>query len=365
MIELEKYPTKRYTVFLLMIMLSILIAGCSIPNMSLGQGNRPFVKPISLVASGYYATPTATPFLPLDPTPTFVPTELPTFVPSPIPTNELVPDDEPVPDEEPVPVKEKEPVEAQVQTGKQIKVLVLGSDQRQGEVGFRTDTIILLNFDIDKKKVSMVSFPRDLYVQIPGYSYQRINTAMFYGGFDTLAQTLKQNFGVNPTYYVLVNFQAFEKIIDTLGGIDVEVGQDFSDRYKSNSNKKIPAGMVHMDSTMALWYARSRETSNDFDRARRQQEVLHAIGKKLVKVETVEHAKDLYKIMSKNITTNLTWQDIKPFIPLMFQIRETTQVHRYVIGPGQVYDWITPGGAMVLIPRPDQINILIKEALGN
>ncbi len=351
--EINKFRTKFFIDFLLITILSVLVAGCNIPALSLSQHKSAIGKPLALVASGYEKTPTATPFLPLVPTLTFIPTEMPTLVPSPIPTDE------------PDPLKENEPKGERIQNTNQIKLLVMGSDQRLGDVGFRTDTILLVILDIDKKTVSMVSFPRDLYVQVPGYSYQRINTAMFYGGFDTIAQTLNLNFGVKPDYYILVNFQAFEKIIDTLGGIDVEVGQAFSDRYMTNKNKQIPTGTVHMDSSVALWYARSRQTSNDFDRARRQQEVLHAIGKRLIRVETIENAKDLYKILSENVMTNLTWSVIKPFIPLTLKIREPSQVKRFVVGPGEVYDWITPGGAMVLIPRPDQITLLLKEASGN
>jgi anionic cell wall polymer biosynthesis LytR-Cps2A-Psr (LCP) family protein len=187
---------------------------------------------------------------------------------------------------------------------------------------------------------------------------------MFYGGFETMAQTLKYNFGVQPEYYILVNFEAFEQIINTLGGLEVEVGRDFSDQYWDKTYKNIPAGTVHMDSHIALWYARTRTSSNDFDRARRQQEVLHAVGKRIISVDALENAKELYQIFIGNVTTNLTWSDIAPLIPLSIKVRDSSRVERYVIGSGEVYDWITPGGAMVLIPRQDQISLMLKEALG-
>ena len=351
--ETRKFLSLRRALIMLIIFLPAFFVGCSTPTFSLVHQKSAIGKPIKLVASGFDVTPTATPFLPVEPTPTFIPTAMPTLVPSPTPEKENEVRSENISNE-----KEN------IYNGKLLKLLVLGSDQRLGDVGFRTDMIILVILNMDKGTVSMVSFPRDLYVPIPGYSYQRINTAMFYGGFETIAQTFQSNFGIKPDYYILVNFQAFEKIIDTLGGIEVEVSQPFSDRYQTNRNKQIPAETVHMDSSLALWYARSRQTSNDFDRARRQQEVLHAIGKKLISLNTIEKAKDLYKILSENVTTNVSWTDIKPILPLAFKNQEPSQINRFVIGPGQVYDWITPGGAMVLIPRPDQIRLVIKEASG-
>lgn len=351
--ETRKFTKQRKLLFILILFIPVFFVSCSTPIFSLIQQKSAIGKPIKLVASGIDVSPTATPFLPMEPTPTFIPTAMPTLVPSPTPEKERGN------------TEENNPIEKDNHNnGNLLRLLVLGSDQRLGDVGFRTDTIILVILNLDKGTVSMVSFPRDLYIPIPGYSYQRINTAMFYGGFDTVAQTFQSNFGIKPDYYILVNFQAFEKIIDTLGGIDVEVSQPFSDRYQTNRNKKIPAETVHMDSSLALWYARSRQTSNDFDRARRQQEVLHAIGKKLISFNTIEKAKDLYKILNENVTTNVSWSDIKPILPLAFTIKEPSQVNRFVIGPGQVYDWITPGGAMVLIPRPDQISLVIREASG-
>ena len=352
MIVKQKILIKRVFLILINCFFSAIIFGCSIPTLSLNLQNLRIGKPIPLIASEFISSPTPTPFLPSNPTPTYIPTAMPTLVPTQVPKKEVSSSEENY---------SKETI---IKNENLVKLLILGSDQRLGDVGFRTDTIILVLLNTENKTASMVSFPRDLYVPIPGYSYQRINTAMFYGGFDTIALTLQSNFGLRPDYYILVNFQAFEKIIDTLGGVDVDVSQPFSDRYLTNKNKQIPVGTVHMDSSLALWYARSRQTSNDFDRARRQQEVLYAIGDRLISLETVEKAKDLYKILSENVTTNLKWSDIKPLLPTAFNIRKPSQVNRFVIGPGQVYDWITPGGAMVLIPRSDQISILLKEASG-
>jgi LCP family protein required for cell wall assembly len=111
----------------------------------------------------------------------------------------------------------------------QINILLLGSDQRPNDGGFRTDTIQLLTINPSAGSVKLTSFPRDLYVNIPGYTVQRINTAFGWGGFDALADTMEYNFGVRPEYYVLINFDAFMDGINSLGGVVVDVKRDFCD----------------------------------------------------------------------------------------------------------------------------------------
>jgi LCP family protein required for cell wall assembly len=357
------YSRKRFIKILLFaLIIAALLSSCNAPNFGIPDlgitnwnifgGDSGTGNPVAFFVDASGAAPTPTPFQPLNPTPTFIPTAMPTLEPTPTPAGD------------PNSGGDDGPVGRLVLPKNQINVLLLGSDQRISRGGFRTDTIILVSVNTDTKSVSMVSFPRDLYVLIPGWTHQRINTAMFHGGFELLAKTLDHNFGVNPKYYVLVNFSAFKKIIDSLGGIDVEVARTYTDEYWDKSYKTIPAGTVHMNASIALWYARARKASNDFDRARRQQEVLHAIAKRLLSLNTLENAKELYDIYSDNVYTNLTWSEVAPMIPLLVNFQDPSLINRYVIGPGEVYDWITTGGAMVLLPRYDKIHALLKEALG-
>jgi LCP family protein required for cell wall assembly len=320
--------------------------------LALLQGNSQSSTQNSVAVAQADASPTPTPFLPLEPTPTYFPTALPTLTATPTPKveddiNNIQPADElDIPDD-------------------QINILVLGSDQRINDGGYRTDAIILVSMNLDTKSVSMISFPRDLYLFTPGWTYERINTVMFHGGFDLISKTMQYNFGILPDYYVLVNFEAFQEIIDKLGGIEVEVASTFKDLYYDGNYKRIPAGTAHMNGATALWYARSRQTSNDFDRTRRQQEVLQAVAKRLISLDAIGNASALYDIYIANVTTNLTWTEITPLIPLAIHLTDVSKVQRYAIGPGEVYDWITPGGAMVLMPRQEKIIALLKEALSN
>src|SRR5512145_1810740 len=138
---------------------------------------------------------TATPFQPIPLTPTVAPP--PTATPEPEPTA--------APTEEP----------ANAETGEGIvNLLLLGSDARPGG-GFRTDVMMLVSINRSNASVSVVSFPRDLYVTIPGWMTNRLNTAFGVGGFDLMAATFEYNFGVRPSYYVMTNFDGFKSIIDT------------------------------------------------------------------------------------------------------------------------------------------------------
>ncbi len=301
------------------------------------------------------ATPTATPFQPVPPTPTYIPTAFPTPVPTATPA--------PAPSSPPV---QEGGVSAQPinHPQDQVNILLLGSDQRIGEIGFRTDTIVLLSINTRNKTASMVSFPRDLYVYIPGWTYQRINTAMYHGGFPLLAQTFEYNFGVRLDYHVLVGLNAFIETIDSLGGIDVHVGQTLSDHRTAFGYYTVKAGNVHMDGSTALWYVRSRYTTSDFDRTRRQQEVVQALASRLLSLDALEKGDELYDIYSKHVSSDMKWIDIAPLLPVAAQVGDPSNIQHYYIGPGQVIPWTTPGGAQVLLPQEYAVHAVLQQALG-
>jgi LCP family protein required for cell wall assembly len=349
---------KRLTWFFL---LPILILACVIPGVvgALPASNLPQIgqKTAALVTIPPDATATATPFLPVPPTPTYIPTPFPEALPTATPGEAKTP--------EPASKKKNVPAEPLPQLQEQINIMILGSDQRPGEIGFRTDTIILLNINPAKNTTSMVSFPRDLYVYIPGWTYQRINTAMYLGGFSLLAQTMEYNFGVKPDHYIMVGLDAFMETIDSLGGIDVRVAERLRDHRTGHGYYTVKPGQVHMDGETALWYVRARYTTNDFDRTRRQQEVIQALAFRLISVNALENADELYDIYSKYVTTDLKWKDLAPLVPVAVQISDPAKIQRYAVGPGEVIPWVTPGGAQVLLPNEAAIQSVLREAIDN
>ena len=338
-----------------LLVLIVFMTGCSTPA---AMGMPVAQAPVTATASPTYvlampnATATATPFQPIPPTPIVQPTDVITVAPTetatPTPQITLPPEGQPEQTLEPAP-------------GKQINILLLGTDARPGSSNFRTDTIILVTFNPDLARVNITSFPRDLYVTIPNWGTNRINTAWTFGGYKMLSNTFKHNFGITPDYYVLINFSAFKRVVDSLGGLDVNVGQPLAD-YRAGYWVNIPAGVVHMDADTVLWYVRSRKTSNDFARNRRQQEVLQAIFEKMLSMDAIRRAPEFFEIYKDNVKTDIGWMDVVSWLPLAAKMAEAPNIKQFYIGTKQVYDWITPEGAMVLLPNQQAVMQVIRKS---
>ncbi len=352
---------KSYRLLLVFFCLFFFLSGCTLPNLvylpSLAEEMVQGLPIEKAAAQSPNVTPSPTPFQPLPPTPVITPTEMPTLTPEPSATP-------PPPLETPSPTAFI-PAEAVGNLPKRVNILLLGSDRRPGGTLFRTDTIILVSIDTQKGMVHILSFPRDLYVYIPGWTQDRINVAWQHGGFDGLAATMQQNFGVRPSHYAMVNFRVFKRVVDDLGGLEVKVGQPLYDKYPGKGWITIPKGKVHMDADMALWYVRSRKTSNDFARNRRQQEVLLALFEKFISLDALTRAPEFYKAYKKGVITNLKFEDGLALLPIAAQVAlDRTRIKHYYITPEMAYDYITPGGAMVLLPNETAIRKLVKQVVG-
>lgn len=162
--------------------------------------------------------------------------------------------------------------------GELINIMLIGQDSRPGEGRQRSDTMILCSINPNTKEVSLVSFLRDLYVQLPGdYSANRLNTAYMLGGFELLKQTMRINFGITVDGCFGVDFGGFEKAIDIVGGVDVEL----SGAEAAIVGGGARAGMNHLNGAQALEYARIRKLDSDFGRSERQRNVLSSAFKSL------------------------------------------------------------------------------------
>ena len=245
----------------------------------------------------------------------------------------------------------------------QINILLLGSDQRPGDGGFRTDTIQLMTINPAAGTVKLTAFPRDLYVYIPGYTVQRINTAFGWGGFDALADTMEYNFGVKPDYYVLANFSAFVDGINSIGGVMVDVGRDFCDHMDSFDTFCVSQSTYWMNGRIALWYVRARYTTSDLDRGRRQQEVLEAVFKQLIDIKGLYRVPELYDVYKENVTTDIDLNLIIQLLPIAAHLADSVEIGNYAIGRDQVYDWINYSGAMVLVPLREPVLEVMRQAI--
>ena len=244
--------------------------------------------------------------------------------------------------------------------------MLIGSDFRP-QTGFRTDTLMLVAIDGDSGKASMVSFPRDLWVNIPGFGEQRINTVMQNGGFQLLANTLQTNFGVYPTQYAMIDMPSFMETIDVLGGIEFTTDKYTGDRCETylNPNKwcEVHPGEVSMDSDWALWYVRARYNSSDFDRMRRNQEVAKAIFDKAITPAGLLRLPELMRIFESGVQSNINPDQILPLMGFARSINSEEDVRRFVIGPNETTSWTTAQGASVLLPNTPAIQAILQEAL--
>jgi polyisoprenyl-teichoic acid--peptidoglycan teichoic acid transferase len=255
-----------------------------------------------------------------------------------------------------------------------VNILLMGVDRRPDEVYARSDTLILVTVDPNSKTAGMLSVPRDLWVSIPGYGEDRINKAFFNGekdgypgGGPALAmKTIQYNLGVPVHFYVLVDFSGFEKIIDTLGGVEIDVPETLDDPTYPDNNYgyeplHIEAGHHTFNGHEALRYARTRHSSgSDFSRARRQQQVLLAIRDKALQLGMVPKIPELWNNMSDTVKTDLQLVDILELAQLADEI-DTTKIKTAVIDQNYTVDYITDFGAQVLLPLRDKIKVVIDD----
>jgi LCP family protein required for cell wall assembly len=245
-----------------------------------------------------------------------------------------------------------------------ITYLLLGSDYRPDE-GTHTDVIILASVNFKEGKVNLLSFPRDLWVTIPGWEENRINAAYLYDGIELLYDTLEYNFGIRPDHYAMVNFEGFVKTIDALGGIDVNAEIAMEDYCTFNEARwcRVEPGITHMDGTTALWYARARYNTSDFDRTRRAQEVIKALVKKSVSFEGMIKSGKLFNTLGSYVETDMTSSDLLPLIAKMGSFTADGAITSYRITENEAYSYTTYSGANVLIPDFDAIRLIIDQVL--
>jgi polyisoprenyl-teichoic acid--peptidoglycan teichoic acid transferase len=198
-----------------------------------------------------------------------------------------------------------------------ITMLLLGVDRRTTEAS-RSDTMILVNIDPVTKTASMMSIPRDLKVIVPGYGVQKINAAYAFGDADNVPgggpglaiRTIEANFGIRISYYAQVDFNGFMKLIDTVGGLTLDVPYPIKDdTYPGPGNQYMRVyfkpGWQHMNGAQALEYARTRHDDGDDRRSARQQQVLLALRQQAVSLSLLTKAPELLTELGDAVRTDM------------------------------------------------------------
>ncbi len=374
---MSRFP---FFLFLVSVLWGMILVACTVAPPT----PEPLYRlPFRIVPPAGLSLPTPTPFQPALPTPfptisvEMYTTPLPPLIlatPTPVEETSATPDLT-------VPYPPGTPSPAAVYEGPDVVTfLLIGSDKRPGS-SFRTDTLIVVILRPRDDQISLISIPRDLWVYIPGWEMQRINTAYQHGeisdypggGPQLLKDTIEYNLGLRIDHTAMVEFDGFRRMIDTLGGIDVPVACAYTDwrlidpsldpENEANWHLyTVGPGLVHMDGDLALWYARSRLRSNDFDRGRRQQEILRAIYQRVLSADLLSKLPQLYNDLRSMVITDLGLTDLIKLATLAPGL-SNADIRSYYIRPPLVTSWITPGGAYVLLPDQQALQDLILQAL--
>ncbi len=229
-----------------------------------------------------------------------------------------------------------------------LDVLVLGVDARPGE-GYitRTDSIMLLGLKPSQLRASMLSIPRDLFINVPGYGSQRINTINVLGeqeapgrGATLMSESITASFGITIERYARLNFQGFVALIDAVGGISIDVEKTIADDLYPTEDGgvisiRFDAGLQNMNGERALQYARTRHADDDYQRARRQQQVFSALLGKLA--NPVNWASAI-SVLNQYVDSNLTVLDMALYAPtILLNLGRFEQLvidRDYIVGGG-------------------------------
>lgn len=204
-------------------------------------------------------------------------------------------------------------------------VLIVGMDSRGNEGAVaRTDSIMVVNLNADKVSTSILSIPRGLFVNVPNYGSQMINTANFLGeanqsgtGMSLLSQTIQQNFNIQVDRYVRMDFAGFEALVDAVGGVDINVPYVVEDYNYPTADYgtihiRFEPGWQYMDGERALIYARTRHGDDDYRRAERQQQVATAFVSRAANPLTWA---SLLAALNRSVETNLSIWDMMTIAP--------------------------------------------------
>ncbi len=256
-----------------------------------------------------------------------------------------------------------------------INVMLLGSDEELSEDNFiRTDTMIIVSLNVETGTVAMLSLPRDLLVYIPSGRMGRLNTAYGIGeniswqpggGFGLLRQTLFYNFGINVHYHARVNFSGFQAVIDRLGGIDIAVDCAYRDLYPVGGGeyrwRTLPAGYYSFDGFDALWYARTRKYTDDFDRGRRHQQIVRAIWRKARQQGLLGALPGLWAELTQVVHTDMPLDTMLRLLPLVIDL-DFADIENLTLKKNyHTTEWVMPSGAEVQLPNAEAVAALMQD----
>lgn len=235
-------------------------------------------------------------------------------------------------------------------SSKPVNILLIGQDAIR-DSGARSDTMILCTFNKKNNTITMTSFLRDLYVKIPGHKSNRINAAYRFGGTELLNETIRENFGIEVDGNIQVDFSCFEKIIDKLGGVTMELTEAEADFINSHMEESALTEGTHLlTGAQALMYARNRyDVDGDFSRTNRQRKLLNVLletykSRKLT--EMLELIQDILPM----INTDISKSDLTAYAVTLGPMLSDAEIRTQAIPVAGGYYDAKIDGKWVLVP---------------
>lgn len=260
-------------------------------------------------------------------------------------------------------------------------ILLLGSDTANPNNSGRTDVILIVSVNRTANTIALLSIPRDLYVYIPGWRTYRINSAYGHGeqvetgyGPTLLMETIRYNLGLEIDHFARIDFGGFKYLVDAVGGVELSVdcgiqdwrllAPDLDPSVEANWTMfTLPVGLHTMDGDLALWYVRSRRTSSDFDRGRRQQDMLRALWWRVRDLGLIQQIPEIWGQIAEIVETDLTLQDVLGILPIALQL-DNTRLSAFRLQQNRhTRSTYTDNGESVQIPINEEIASLLHTML--
>ena len=259
---------------------------------------------------------------------------------------------------ETLPEETNNPGRVKVSEKELINFLLVGQDTRVPGVRTNTDTMILCSINIKTREITLVSFLRDLYVQMPtGYQDNRLNVAYIYGGFPFLYEVIEKNFGITVDGGFEIDFSGFENIINLIGGVDINI----LEREVAAMPETHP-GMNHLDGRLALNYVRLREIDSDFSRTQRQRQLLTSVFNSL-KGASLSKLNEIANTALPYVRTDLSNTEITGYLLKILPILSEFKLYSFRVPVDGAYYGANVRGMIVLVPNLKKNQEALKEFL--
>lgn len=253
-----------------------------------------------------------------------------------------------------------------------VNILLIGQDRRTGEGRARSDSMILCTINKSAKTLTMISFMRDMYVQIPGYQDNRINASYAFGGMKLLNECIEKNFGITVDGNVEVDFGGFSGIIDELGGVEIELTASEASYLNRRGNWdfennagtwNLKAGMNKLNGSQAFAYSRIRQVGNgDFGRTERQRKVLNVLLEK-AKDMSLTQVNNLLRKFLPLLTTDMTTSEIFGYALDIAPLLKDLKVSTVQIPAEGAYKMTMIRGMSVLLPDLEKNNKILEDIM--